>query len=130
MDDLSGKVAAITGAASGIGRALSLAFADQGCHLALADLDFKGLRETARMLDGGPTQVTTHQVDVACRNTKRLPRLFAFAHSEIGRRPMEGLSFGRSHQHNISIRDFKLRTCVSCSSSCMSGDRSERHWLE
>ena len=38
MKELKGKVAAITGAASGLGRAMALAFADQGMHVALGDV--------------------------------------------------------------------------------------------
>ncbi len=38
MKDLKGRVAAVTGAASGLGRAMALAFADQGMHVALADV--------------------------------------------------------------------------------------------
>src|SRR5947207_13836744 len=38
MRELKGKVAAVTGAASGLGRAMSLAFADEGMHVALGDV--------------------------------------------------------------------------------------------
>jgi NAD(P)-dependent dehydrogenase (short-subunit alcohol dehydrogenase family) len=38
MRELKGKVAAVTGAASGLGRAMALAFADEGMHVALADV--------------------------------------------------------------------------------------------
>ena len=38
MKELKGRVAAVTGAASGLGRAMALAFADQGMHVALADV--------------------------------------------------------------------------------------------
>jgi NAD(P)-dependent dehydrogenase (short-subunit alcohol dehydrogenase family) len=38
MTDLKGKVAAVTGAASGLGRAMALAFADEGMHVALGDV--------------------------------------------------------------------------------------------
>jgi NAD(P)-dependent dehydrogenase (short-subunit alcohol dehydrogenase family) len=46
MNELSGKVAAVTGAASGLGRAMALAFAAEGMHVALADVDEKGLSLT------------------------------------------------------------------------------------
>ena len=39
MQEFRGKVAVVTGAGSGIGRALALAFAAEGMHVALADLD-------------------------------------------------------------------------------------------
>jgi NAD(P)-dependent dehydrogenase (short-subunit alcohol dehydrogenase family) len=38
MKDLKGKVAVVTGAASGLGRAMALAFADEGMHVALGDV--------------------------------------------------------------------------------------------
>lgn len=53
--DFHGQVAFVTGAASGIGRATTLAFARSGARVALADLSVDGLRETARLIeaDGG-----------------------------------------------------------------------------
>jgi short-subunit dehydrogenase len=61
--DLTDGVAVITGAASGIGRATALAFAEKGCHLALVDRDADGLAETAEQVAG--VRVTTHVMDVA-----------------------------------------------------------------
>ncbi|MEV0313825.1 SDR family NAD(P)-dependent oxidoreductase [Nonomuraea fuscirosea] len=49
MRELSGKVAVVTGAAGGIGRALALRFAAEGMTLMLADVDHGGLAETAAM---------------------------------------------------------------------------------
>jgi butyryl-CoA dehydrogenase len=51
MDQFSGKVAAITGAGSGIGRGLALELAAEGCHLALSDIDDAGLAETLAMVE-------------------------------------------------------------------------------
>lgn len=47
MEELSGKVAVVTGAASGIGKALSHAFADQGMRLVLADVEADALEAAA-----------------------------------------------------------------------------------
>jgi NAD(P)-dependent dehydrogenase (short-subunit alcohol dehydrogenase family) len=50
MEQFSGKVAAITGAGSGIGRGLALELAAEGCHLALSDVDDAGLAGTVAMI--------------------------------------------------------------------------------
>lgn len=64
MKSLANKVVALTGAGSGIGRALAIQLAGKGCHLALADVNSKGLEETVAMLPKN-INVTTHIVDVA-----------------------------------------------------------------
>ncbi len=61
----TGKVAAITGAASGIGQALAEALARQGAHLALVDVDEDGLAATAERCEGHGVKVRTRVVDVA-----------------------------------------------------------------
>ena len=53
MKSFRGRVAAITGAGSGIGRALALQLAQQGCDLAISDVNDTGLAETARLLKLG-----------------------------------------------------------------------------
>ncbi len=67
MKTISGKVAAITGAASGIGRAAALLFARNGCSLALSDVDERGLEETAEACRAHGVRVTATRVDVAER---------------------------------------------------------------
>nr|WP_277350117.1 SDR family NAD(P)-dependent oxidoreductase [Nonomuraea sp. FMUSA5-5] len=61
--ELSGKVAVVTGAASGIGRALALRFAAEGMTLMLADVDYDGLARTAAM--AGDVEVLTQITDVS-----------------------------------------------------------------
>src|SRR5688500_5267847 len=64
--DLTGKVVAITGAGSGIGRALAQLAAERGAKLALSDWDKVGLDETMELL-GSKVEVASAQVDVADR---------------------------------------------------------------
>ena len=67
MRQLAGTVAVITGAASGIGRALALRLACEGCALALADVDAAALSESAAEARNIGVRVSTHCVDVADR---------------------------------------------------------------
>src|SRR5437764_8793541 len=50
--NFAGKVAFVTGAASGIGRAAALAFAREGASVAAADVSEPGNQETARLIEG------------------------------------------------------------------------------
>ncbi|MGB3733846.1 MAG: SDR family NAD(P)-dependent oxidoreductase [Ilumatobacter sp.] len=68
MKDFSGKVAAITGAGSGIGRALAEELARRGCHLALSDVDEAGLAETVLRCERSKVTVTPTSLDVADRD--------------------------------------------------------------
>lgn len=68
MKNLDGKVAAVTGAASGIGRAVALELAREGCHLALCtSRNRAGLEETAAAARAQGVNVTVQLVDVADR---------------------------------------------------------------
>ena len=68
MRTFKGRVAAITGAGSGIGRALAHELARRGAHLALSDIDQVGLAETVALCEGFGVKVTSQRVDVADRD--------------------------------------------------------------
>ena len=64
MQDLDGKVAFVTGAASGIGRATALAFAREGASVAVADISDQANQETARMIGELGRQAVAVRCDV------------------------------------------------------------------
>lgn len=68
MRNMNGKVAAITGAGSGIGRELAAALARRGAHLSLTDIDTEGLADTVALCEGRGVKVTSRRLDVADRD--------------------------------------------------------------
>ena len=65
MKELKGKVAAITGAASGLGRSMALAFAAEGMDVALADVDQANLSSVADEVQAKGVRAITLRVDVS-----------------------------------------------------------------
>jgi short-subunit dehydrogenase len=81
MRKFQDRVAVVTGAASGIGRAVSLALAEEGCHLALVDRDEAGLAAVSAQVAARQRHASTHNVNVADRTAmERLPNAVVAAH--------------------------------------------------
>ncbi|MBW1846401.1 MAG: SDR family NAD(P)-dependent oxidoreductase [Deltaproteobacteria bacterium] len=78
MKVLKGKVAVITGAASGIGRSLALQLAREGCNLSITDINSEGLRETAEMAANNAVKIATEVVNAADRD-----HVYAFAENVV-----------------------------------------------
>ena len=80
--DLNGTTALVTGAASGIGRASALAFAERGATVVICDVDTEGLEDTASQIRSRGNTVLAKRVDVAAPD-----QMAAFAetvHDELG----------------------------------------------
>ncbi len=67
MKSFKDKVAAITGAGSGMGRELALELASRGCHVAISDVNEAGLAQTAEQLKASGVRVSSSKLDVADR---------------------------------------------------------------
>jgi NADP-dependent 3-hydroxy acid dehydrogenase YdfG len=79
MTHIAGKVAVITGAGSGIGRALSYELARRGAKLAISDVDTAGLAETAQHARVIGAEVHEQRLDVTDR-----PAVLAYAETVTG----------------------------------------------
>jgi len=72
MEELEGKVAAITGGGCGIGRALAEQLASLGCHIALIDINQERLDEVAAACTREGLKITTHVADVRDRDRMKV----------------------------------------------------------
>jgi NAD(P)-dependent dehydrogenase (short-subunit alcohol dehydrogenase family) len=109
MTQLNDKVVAVTGAASGIGRALAVRLAAKGAHVALADVNDAGLRETAGLLGHPRGKVTSHIVDV--RQREQVYRFAQDVEKQHGGADVvinnAGLTV-RASLEDVSYEDFEL----------------------
>lgn len=108
MRQLRDRVAVVTGAASGIGRATSELLAQRGCDLALVDIDEAGIAETQRRLRASGRRISTHLVDVSDRAAmQRLPDAVVQEHGRVHLLVNNaGVSVG-AHLVDHSIEDFE-----------------------
>jgi NAD(P)-dependent dehydrogenase (short-subunit alcohol dehydrogenase family) len=108
MTQLKNKVVVITGAGSGIGRALAVDAVARGAHVALADVNEASLRETASLVQGR-TRVTSHRVDV--RNRAAVEAFAAAVEVEQGGADVIINNAGvavRATIEDMSYEDFQL----------------------
>jgi NAD(P)-dependent dehydrogenase (short-subunit alcohol dehydrogenase family) len=75
---LTGKAALVSGAATGIGRAISVAFAEEGALVACCDIDMAGAAETARLVEQTDGRALPLHCDVAIENETRAAAAAAY----------------------------------------------------
>ncbi|WP_024515319.1 SDR family oxidoreductase [Bradyrhizobium sp. Tv2a-2] len=105
---LKDRTAVVTGAGSGIGRAIAQSLAQRGCHLALADISEAGLAETAALVKSANLRVTSHKLDVADREAvAAFPDIVAAAHGGVALLfNNAGVAIGGTFDQ-VSERDFE-----------------------
>lgn len=105
MTEFMGKVALVTGASSGIGRAVATALARQGARVVLAARSAQALEETAQELG---SEVAWRSTDVSCED--QVASLVEFAVSRFGRLDLAFNNAGSCHPpcllHELSAQEF------------------------
>ncbi len=91
MKNFEGKVAAVTGAGSGIGRQLAIELARRKAQLAVSDIDEVGLAETVAQAQSAGAKVTSQRVDVAERE-----QVFAWAEQVVAEHGKANLIFNNA----------------------------------
>jgi len=107
--DLTGRVAAVSGAGSGMGRAMSMALAEAGADLVLADIDLPAARATAEDI----TALGRRALSICCDVSKpeQIRKMFAQLDQEFGRIDFLGNVAGeavRAKPEDISLDEVEL----------------------
>ncbi|MEC8104703.1 MAG: SDR family NAD(P)-dependent oxidoreductase, partial [Pseudomonadota bacterium] len=108
MRNLSGKVAAVTGAGSGIGRALAINLAQNGCNVAISDVNEAGLAETVELMKQYPVKITSQTLDVSDKDA-----FYAWADQVVADHGKANLVFNNAGVAlagtvgDLSIEDYK-----------------------
>lgn len=100
-----GKVAVVTGAGSGIGRALAVDLAGRGARLAVSDIDSHGLAETVRQVEALAAEVRSDHLDVGERAA-----VFAYADAVVQQFGVVNIVFnnaGISFSGEVEVSEFK-----------------------
>lgn len=105
--NVKNRVAVITGAGSGIGRAIAYSLARRGCHLALADVNAEGLAQTVQQAQEIGVRVAGFHLDVT--NREAVGQLPAQVQAQFGRIDLlinnAGIAFGGTFEQ-VSETDF------------------------
>jgi len=115
MGQLDGRVAVITGAASGMGKAASILFAREGAHVVLADLNVPGGEEVAHAASASGQRCVFQRTDVSAEAD--VAALIARAVSEFGRLDITfnnaGIGGAIGSLETVSVEDWD-RTQAVC----------------
>lgn len=113
-DDMKGKVALVTGSASGLGRATAIKLAQAGAKVCLVDVNAAGLEETAALIEPTGVEVLVHATNLTVRENcieavkatvKKFGRLDALCN-------VAGVLIA-CHAHEMSETDFEKTMAVN-----------------
>ena len=95
--DMTGRVALVTGAASGMGRAMAIALAEVGADLMLADLNAEGVEQTAEVIRQLGRRVVAARYDIS--DIAQIRTMFEQLDAEFGRIDFLGNVAGEGALH-------------------------------
>ncbi len=95
--DMTGRVALVTGAASGMGRAMAIALAEVGADLMLADLNAEGVQQTAEVIRQLGRRVVAARYDIS--DIAQIRTMFEQLDAEFGRIDFLGNVAGEGALH-------------------------------
>ena len=104
--DLTDRVAVVSGAASGMGQAMSIALAEAGADLLLVDINQEGMRATARQIESTGRRVVPVRCDVS--DPDQIRAMFSRLDDEFGRIDFLGNVAGegvRKEPEKISLEE-------------------------
>ncbi len=109
MTEFKERVVVVTGAANGRGKALATEFFNQGCHLALIDIDFAGLQNLLAILNRKGQLITIHHADISNEESVIKTRLEILdTHKQIDILVNNaGISISQYFEH-IDLVDYKM----------------------
>ena len=88
MPILQHKIALVTGAGNGIGRAIALGMANEGASVAAADIELASVQKTVAEIEAGAIASNTHRalaIEADCGNVASIDRMIARTVEEFGR---------------------------------------------
>lgn len=135
MPRLTHKVALITGAARGIGRAIALRFAEEGCSLSLSDLNLEGVQETARECEarGKAQGVRTTAFTANVTNRTEMEVMVADTVAQLGRLDIvvnnAGI-FGNAPFESMSDDFWQRMIDINLTGVFLVSQVAVRHWIK
>jgi NAD(P)-dependent dehydrogenase (short-subunit alcohol dehydrogenase family) len=104
-ESMAGKVGLVTGAGSGIGRAIALAFANEGVRVIIADIDVNGGQETAAQVETAGSEAAFVKCDV--RKAGEVETMIAACINKFGRLDYACNNAGIHEESHETLADVK-----------------------
>lgn len=131
MGRLTGKAAIITGAARGIGEAIAMRYAEEGCNLALCDLNLDGVNETAAAARELGVEAVTAQTNVTDRQeVKALVDKAVEAFGSVDILVNNAGIFFNAAFHEMTDDQWDSMMAVNVKGVFIVSQAVIRHWLE